>query len=66
MINTEAVSPFSSVDSLSREVGISSLATASLEGSFSDFRKQIYMVGIFLKVCFLGPFPEVCQAGVHT
>ena len=38
----------------------------SLPGDFSEFRKQICVVGIFLKMSFLKPFPKACRVGVYT
>lgn len=66
MANAEIPSPFSSVVSLSWKVGISSIGAALVEGDFSEYRNQIFKVGIFLKVGFLGPFPKVCKVGVYT
>lgn len=37
-----------------------------LDGDFSENGKQTYMVGILLKMCFLGSLPRVGEVGVYT
>lgn len=61
MTDAEAPSPFSSVVNLSWKADISSLGAALVDGDFSEYRKQIDMVGIFLKMCFFGSFPKDCK-----